>query len=315
VVLSNRRQRYVLPKLVSGVPTDHLAFTRFSALAETAFPKEQTAARLKQFVVRAGGTPDQFGAPKPADDVLEAGLSLSQFFLPLVAEGRIAVKPWIREVAGRTVRFADGTEELFDAIVMGTGYSLDLPWLDDGVRQTLRADAHDLDLHAFTFHPDLPQFACMGLFHQVGPYFPVVELQARWIAYVWSGAVPAPTIDEQRAGVAASQARRPVHRPVVMHTTALLFARAAGAEPDPVRWPELARALYFGPLTPISFRLSGRDSLPDAPRRVLEDAAQFGAIVSPELMADERARLQSLAAARKDDTLAAFVRDLPAAAG
>jgi hypothetical protein len=41
----------------------------------------------------------------------QIGRALSQHFLPLVAEGRIAAKPWIREVQGRNVRFSDGTEE------------------------------------------------------------------------------------------------------------------------------------------------------------------------------------------------------------
>jgi dimethylaniline monooxygenase (N-oxide forming) len=38
VTVSLRRQRYVLPKLAAGIPTDHIVFTRFHALAEEAFP-------------------------------------------------------------------------------------------------------------------------------------------------------------------------------------------------------------------------------------------------------------------------------------
>jgi dimethylaniline monooxygenase (N-oxide forming) len=34
VISTNRRQRYVLHKLLAGVPLDQLAFTRFSALSE-----------------------------------------------------------------------------------------------------------------------------------------------------------------------------------------------------------------------------------------------------------------------------------------
>ena len=47
-----------------------------------------------------------------------------------------------------------------------------------------------------------------------------------------------------------------------------LLAREAGVEPDPGRWPRLARALLFGPQSPASFRLDGPDALPDAARRV-----------------------------------------------
>jgi dimethylaniline monooxygenase (N-oxide forming) len=95
-----------------------------------------------------------------------------------------------------------------------------------------------------------------------------------------------------------------------MHTTARAFAAAAGVDPDVAAWPALARALLFGPLSPSSFRLSGRDALPDAPLRVEQDAAAFGAITSPGLTAEQCAQLQSLAAASLDLDFAALVGQL-----
>ncbi|WP_159593362.1 hypothetical protein [Chelativorans xinjiangense] len=76
---------------------------------------------------------------------------------------------------------------------------------------------------------------------------------------------------------------------VAMQDMALLFARNANVEPDPGRWPELERALLFGPLSLASFRLQGPDSLPGAPARTRAAAGAFGAIRSPELTAEERA--------------------------
>src|SRR5262249_9790690 len=116
VVTTNRRQRYIAVKLVGGVPLDHLAFTRFCVLAAEPFPPEMNAAAFKAFITKVSGTPDQFGAPKPAESLLEAGISLSQYYLPLVAEGRIVVRPWIERIDGQRVRFADGSEETVDAI-------------------------------------------------------------------------------------------------------------------------------------------------------------------------------------------------------
>jgi hypothetical protein len=68
-----------------------------------------------------------------------------------------------------------------------------------------------------------------------------------------------------------------------MNLAALTFARAAGVEPQLGDWPNLRRALLFGPLAPSSFRLEGPDALPDAPERFARDAAAFGAITSNEL--------------------------------
>jgi cation diffusion facilitator CzcD-associated flavoprotein CzcO len=312
VVTTNRRQRYIAVKLAGGVPTDHLVFTRFAALAAQTFPPEVNAAALKQLITRLSGSPEQYGAPKPADCILEAGISLSQYYLALVAEGRIEVRPWIERIDGGTVRFTDGREESFEAILFGTGYRLDLPFLSDDVRRTVGLTTGRLDLHALTFHPDLPNFACLGLFHQVGPYFPSIELQARWVAYTWSGRRPAPDRDEMLAGVAAARLRGP--EPVSMHVTATRFAREAGVEPDLNAWPDLARALLFGPLTAISFRLNGPDSLPDAPRRVAEQARIFGAVPTPELTPQQCAELRALAEARNDPAFTAFVNDVTARA-
>src|SRR5207248_8501743 len=133
---------------------------------------------LKDFITHSSGSPEQFGALKPADYVFDAGVTQSQF-LPLVAEGRIQTKSWMVEVNGQSVRFADGSVEEVDAIIFGTGYDLNLPFLSEGIRHTLDMDVLHADLYKFTFHPDLPGLSFVGMFDQIGPYFPTLELQAR----------------------------------------------------------------------------------------------------------------------------------------
>jgi dimethylaniline monooxygenase (N-oxide forming) len=312
VISTNRRQRYVLHKLLAGVPLDHLAFTRFSAMAEEYFPREVVAGALKAFITQSSGSPEQFGAPKPADYVFDAGLTQSQHFLPLVAEGRIEIKPWMTEVNGQSVRFADGSVEEVDAIIFGTGYDLHLPFLSASIKRTLDIDSLHADLYKFTFHPDLPGLSFAGMFDQIGPYFPTLELQARWIAYTWSGAAPQPSHEQMHIGITAYRARRGFPQGVPMHTAAIQLSREAGVEPEFERWPELARILFFGPLSPISFRLSGRDSLPDAPQRTLEDAFLFGAVPTSQLTLEQCAQLQALAAARNNAAFTYLVQQLTA---
>ena len=313
VVCANRRQRYVLQKMIGGVPADHRAFTRFAALAGEAFPPEASAAGLKALIVGTSGSPEQFGAPKPADSVFEAGITLSHHYLPLVAEGRITCRPWLQGVTGQKVRFVDGSEDEFDAIVFGTGFTLDMPFLSEQLRTTLDVNDHCIDLHAFTFHPDLPGLAVQGAIDQVGPFFPVAELAARWIAYVWSGVRPMPSRDEMLAGIAAYRARRGGPQTIPMHVAAVMFARLAGAEPDLTRWPDLLRALLFGPLAPAGFRLEGPDALPDASQRMAAAAAAFNAIPSGTLTPMEAGQLQALAQARHDEGLAILAARLSGA--
>jgi len=307
VITTQRRQRYILQKLICGVPNENVVFNRFGALAAESLPMEVAAQGLKELILRTSGNPEQFGAPRPAENVFDAGITMCHQFLPLVAEGRIIVKPWLSAIEGSTARFADGSAEEVDAIVCGTGYELDLPFLGPEARRALDLDARHIDLHQHTFHPALPGLAFVGIFEVHGPNLPVLELQARWIAYAWSGARPMPSQAAMEAGIGAWRARRGGPQDMPMNTMALMFAREAGVEPDPRDWPELARALLFGPLSGISFRLSGRDSLPEAPLRVALEAAAFGAVPSPALSAEQCAQLQALAAARGDAAFTHFV--------
>jgi cation diffusion facilitator CzcD-associated flavoprotein CzcO len=297
VTVTLRRQRYVLRKLTAGVPTDHVAFTRFAALAGAVLPPAALAEGLRQLVLSSAGSPEQAGAPRPDDDILAAGVTQSQHYLDLVADGRVRVKPWLAGVEGRQVAFADGSTDSADAVILGTGYRLSLPFLAPEIARALDLDEQRIHLHDHTFHPALPGLAFLGLFDQVGPYFPVLELQARWLAYAWSGVVPLPGAAAMRAGLAASHARRGGPPAVPMHAMALLFARNAGVEPDPELWPEIRRALLFGPLSPASFRLVGPDRRADAAARTAADAAGFGCLTSPKLSTDEAARWESVRAA------------------
>ena len=307
VVSTFRRQRYVMQKLVAGVPSDALAFTRFAALSAEVTPKEILSKATQDFILRVFGSPERFGAFRPAGDFLSVGRALSQHYLPLVAEGRIAVKPWIGEIQDRNVRFLDESSEEFDAIIFGTGFQLSMPFLSSTISSILDLDAQHADLYKYTFHPDLPGLAFLGLWEQTGPYFPPLELQARWITYVWSGIVPSPPRDQMNAGIAAYRATRGKSQLQAMHLMALLFAREAKVEPDLREWPQLARALLFGPLSTVSFRLSGPDRLLDAGERVATEARVLGTVGTAEFSSEQVAQLQVLAEARKDAEFAEFV--------
>lgn len=282
VVLTQRRQRYVLPKFAAGVPSDHRIFTRYGVLASEILEAGEIDRQLKEIVVDAGGSPQQYGAPAPDPSLFAAGVTLNQQYLPLVAEGRITVRPWMEQVLGSTVTFRDGASEEFDGMVFGTGFRLDVPCLGESVRTILDVDSSHLDADRHTFHPDLPGLAFVGMWDQSGGYFVPLELQARWIAYAWGGAIPPVGEDSARDAINAYRGRRGLPQKTRMNLAALTFARAAGVEPNLEKWPHLRRALLFGPLAPSCFRLDGPDALPGADVRFAGDAAAFGAIIGPD---------------------------------
>ena len=121
VYLSQRRQRYVMPKMVAGTPLEYFAFTREGALAMATTPAEQLLVDTKAFLEAYGGNPARYGAPAPHEDMALAGIAGSQHYLNLVAEDRIDLRPFVSRVDGRMVTFADGSRVEADAIIVGTG--------------------------------------------------------------------------------------------------------------------------------------------------------------------------------------------------
>ncbi len=300
VTAALRKPRYVIPRVSRGVPSDWRFFTRFSAYLPMAFAPETVADSLKRKVLDVSGHPSQYGAPAPHENILVAQITLCQNWLAYVAEGRIRCRPAIVAIRGRTVVFADGREEEADAIITATGYNLSLPFLPEDVRRTLNADSTGLDLYVHTFHPDLPGLAFIGQYILVGPYMPCVELQARWIAMVWSGARELPPRDRMERGIEAWRDMRLTAPNLLLPSLALALSQEAGVAPDLAARPEITRHLLFGPLAPAQFRLDGHGRRADALELFKQAIGAFGGDTSPVPTAEELRELRMLVSALGD---------------
>lgn len=275
-VSAYRKPRYVLQKVVDGVSSDWRWYTHISALRRKMQPREAFGALLKERVLRNAGHPADFGAPAPDDDIFVAGHSLCQDYLSQVKQGSIVCRPGISAIEGRQVTFTDGSSEAVDAIVCATGYSLGIPYLPDEV---WTAVGPDMRLHHRTLHPDLPKAGFVGQFATQGPFFPLLELQARWIAGIWSGAIPAPSVPAMRASLRVAPPALDSH-----DALALLLSQAAGFAPDLRERPELTEALIFGPLLPPRYRLDGPGAASWASERFM---AQLASSPRPPVEAED----------------------------
>ena len=92
----------------------------------------------------------------------------------------------------------------------------------------------------------------IGQFLAQGPYFPLLELQARWIVAVWSGEVALPADAAMRQVMARPRPPLDAH-----NALALTLSEELGVAPEPLAWDEICEPLMFGPLLPPRYRLSG----------------------------------------------------------
>lgn len=301
VISSCRKSRYIFTKTLAGIPTDCIVLTRFATLLNRVLPPEVAAEGLKDLLLTHCGNPVQYGGIKPAENILEAGFSQCQWYLAQVAEGKILPKRGVVEVTEESVIFEDGSQEQIDAIVFATGYQINLPFLSNDILQIINADDTHIDLYRQTFHPDLPHLAFIGLYAQIGSYFPTLELQARWIAMTWSGIKPLPSQEQMRAGIREFQEWKQTHFEETLHEMAVMLSNEAGVAPDLLKHPEIAKALLFGPLAPSQFRLDGHGRREDAAQEFAVAASTFGCITSPILDEKQMAGLAMVVDAVKED--------------
>lgn len=247
------------------------------------------------FLRRVGGDP---GAASPElafdrDRELPLTIVISDDFLELVRTGAVAVKRSASlEFDAAGVTFADGSRQGFDAVVLCTGFTSALPFLNRVALDAIGFDGSDQLqpklLYRTMFHPDLPGLSFVG--HYRGPYVPVMELQARWLALILAGELPMPDRAAMLAGIAEEgelRTRQP--RPQFPHgdfvAMADSLAREAGVFPELAKNDPLLGRVTEGPLAPAQFRLSGPHAKPElaraliaaTPAPILDDPPALGA--------------------------------------
>jgi dimethylaniline monooxygenase (N-oxide forming) len=194
--LAMRRGAYVLPKFLGGKPIDESAPPFMSRLP---LPLQRFFfARLLKMTV---GEMSDYGMPKPDHKLLEAHPTVSSELLPRIGHGDIAVMPNIdRFAGGRTVRFADGSEEEIDLVIYCTGYKIEFPFLDERV---FAARDNRMPLYRRVVSVENPGLYFIGFIQPLGPIMPIAESQAEWIADLLTGRAALPSAAEMRSEIAS----------------------------------------------------------------------------------------------------------------
>jgi dimethylaniline monooxygenase (N-oxide forming) len=196
--LAMRRGAYVMPKYLNGKPTDEAA----SKLL-TLMPLPVQRFVLARMLGLSAGDMTSYGLPKPDHKLLEAHPTVSAELLSRLGHGDIAVKPNIDCFSGgRTVRFADGSEEEIDLVVYCTGYRITFPFFDEALVST--AD-NRLPLYRRVASVENPGLYFIGFVQPLGAIMPIAEAQAEWVADLLGGRGTLPSPTEMRAEIAGAE--------------------------------------------------------------------------------------------------------------
>jgi dimethylaniline monooxygenase (N-oxide forming) len=198
--LAMRRGAYVMPKYMNGKPTDEAASP---LLTRMPLPVQRFVLG-RMFGITAGDM-TAYGLPQPDHKLLEAHPTVSAELLSRLGHGDVMVKSNIdRFAGGRTVRFADGSEEEIDLVVYCTGYKITFPFFDPNL---VSADGNRLPLYRRVVSVEHPGLFFLGFIQPLGAIMPLAEAQSEWVADLLSGKAVLPPAGEMREAVAAEEKR------------------------------------------------------------------------------------------------------------
>lgn len=109
-----------------------------------------------------------------------------------VAIGAIRARGCIESFTERGVKFSDGAYEEVDAVIWATGFRRDSTNFGCDVGDCGKDGKERLKFWRQVFHPSVPNFACCLQTHPYGSHWAVADIEARWIAAVFSGKLELP---------------------------------------------------------------------------------------------------------------------------
>ncbi len=271
VYVSMTKGVWFAPLYMDGRPFDHRLTSRFTSRLSKLLPEPLRKRFFQRMLQREyrrlgiDGRLETWGLTTPGLDSRVDRVTSTSTFLLCVARNAIQIKPSVARLETNGVVFADGSSAPVDTIICCTGYRLCFPFL----RETLlKVDGHGAALYKHIFHPDQPSLAFSGMCKVGGAVFTLVEMQARWVARVFSGkaALPAPAqmrreIEQRRTGLLKLGGD-----PMRVQPAAYLdeLAGLIGARPKLIRHPQLIWQLLTGPLVASQYRLDGPGRWPGA---------------------------------------------------
>jgi hypothetical protein len=205
--ISWRRGYWIVPKLMFGVPGDHLHNELMERTARLSLPAAARLRILEKALEWMQGSNERYGLPKPDHHIGETHPTLNSELLYFIRHGEIGPRPDVARFDGDTVHFVDGASATYDAVIACTGFEIAHPFFDRGLID-FRSGPVPLYMKMIpAAHDDL---YFIGLFQPLGCIWPAAALQAKVMARRMTGAWSPPA--DLRAAIAHEMAHPDVHQ-------------------------------------------------------------------------------------------------------
>lgn len=259
-------ERY-FPSKNGLVPNDLASYSREKALAVKNHGPVKKRQESIDFFKESFGNPGNVCSSLRVDEnpVDPLFVVISDSYLEQVlAERIIPIRGRVNNLFSDSIGITVTDKIKADFMVMATGYKAILPFLDSSVRDKICYQENNPLMPALLEEAVWPlgvhDLAFVGFYR--GPYFAIIELQARWVAGVFSGRLPNPSPEEKLAGVQqCSQIRSMYPRPQFPFPEYVSFAdrlaRKVGCYPNLHKTDDLFKVLKSGPFLPAHYRISG----------------------------------------------------------
>ncbi|XP_058165559.1 flavin-containing monooxygenase 5 isoform X1 [Dasypus novemcinctus] len=267
VFLSTRRGAWIINRVGDyGYPADILFSSRLKYFLSKIIGQSLSNSYLEKRMNQRFDH-EMFGL-KPKHRALSQHPTVNDDLPNRIISGLVKVKRNVKEFTETAAIFEDGSrEDDIDAVIFATGYSFAFPFLDD----TVKVVKNKTSLYKNVFPPNLekPTLAIIGLVQPLGAIMPISEIQGRWVTQVFKGLKRLPSQSKMMAEISKNReemAKRYVESP--RHTIQIDYIKAMdeiadllGVRPNLLYFaftdPKLALQLFFGPCTPVQYRLQG----------------------------------------------------------
>lgn len=264
VYISTRTGTWVIQRAADqGRPFDHVAITRFRQGIPWPY--------LRPFMYH--GVNNRYShsnySLSPNTRFNGGAVTISDDLPNRILLGRINMITNVERFTENGAVFVDGTElDNIDVVILGTGFKYSFPFI--------QKDAIKVE-NAFPFLYDLvwpadmepATLAIIGLVQPFGGLPPILEMQSRWAARVFSGNCKLPSasqrlqvVEKTNANLKSKGLNSPKYTLVVFFIQYIdKMAKYIGCKPNLWKFfftdNALWRKLFFGPCTPPQWRIEG----------------------------------------------------------